>query len=168
MHHFGCVVPSFEAISIIKQLSSTNAQNIIDMGSGNGYWSYILRRAGMTVSAVDNGESVYRTMWIGDTILTDGIKYVKDTCKGAKDQILLLVYPIVGSGFTDKVLKAYQGDTIIVVGTQNNNGYTGFKDMLIDDYVTANLVEFQKTVQIALPSFAGKDEAMFVFRKEKS
>ena len=162
MHHFGCVVPSYEALETIKQTSKN--KRIIEIGSGNGYWAYMLRRHGVPVSAVDNMESEYRTLWIDDTIITDGEKHLKDK-KGAKDATLLLVYPIVGADFTSKILQAFRGDIVCVAGTQNRNGYTAFKDRLIDEHVETEKVGFRKTVQIPLPSFAGKDEALFIFER---
>ena len=81
--------------------------------------------------------------------------------------MLLLVYPVVGAGFTAKVLDAYKGDTICVAGTQNQNGYTAFRDRRIDEYIEAEKPEFEKIIQLALPSFAGKDEALFVFERRK-
>ena len=163
MHHFGCVVPSYEALEIIKQAS--RGRKIVEIGSGNGYWAYMLRRHGVDVTAVDNMQSEYRTLWIGDTVIHDGEKYLKSE-KGAKDTVLLLVYPVVGLDFTSRILKSYGGDTICVAGTQNRNGYTAFKDKLIDEYIMAEKVGFQKTVQLALPSFAGKDEALYIFERQ--
>ncbi|KAL9104571.1 MAG: hypothetical protein Q9163_000493 [Psora crenata] len=107
MHHFGCVVPSFEALEIIKQET-----------------------------------------------------------QGCKDSVLLLVYPIVGAEFTKKVLDAYEGTTVVVAGTQNRSGYTAFRDMRIDEWIARERKEYSKTVQVALPSFAGKDEALFVFERK--
>ena len=162
MHHFGCVVPSYESLEIVKQVA--RKKTVIDLGSGNGYWTYMLRRLGVTVQAVDNLQSRWRTLWIGDTIVKDGDKFLREG-KGCRDAVLLLVYPIVGSDFTTKVIDAFKGDTICVVGTQNLNGYTAFKDRTIDMYM-AERKEFEKTVQIPLPSFAGKDEALFVFERK--
>ncbi len=165
MHHFGCVVPSYEALEIIKQ--ATRGRRTVEIGSGNGYWAYMLRRHGVYLTAVDNMQSGYRTMWIGDTINSDGEKHLKGE-KGAKDALLLLVYPIVGSDFTSKILQTYSGDTICVAGTQNRNGYTAFKDKRIDEYIQTEKVGFLKTVQIPLPSFASKDEALFVFERQSN
>ena len=165
MHHFGCVVPSYEGLEIIKQ--ATRGRRTVEIGSGNGYWAYMLRRHGASVTAVDNMQSEYRTLWIGNTIISDGEKYLKGE-KGTKDAVLLLVYPIVGSEFTSKIIQAYGGDTICVAGTQNRNGYTAFADRTIDEYVATEKVGFQKTVQLPLPSFAGKDEALFVFERQST
>lgn len=138
---------------------------MLELGSGNGYWTYMLRRIGVAVDAVDNLQSEYRTLWIGDTVVQDGDRYLKDN-RGARDALLLLVYPIVSFDFTARVLGAYAGDTVCIAGTQNRNGYTAFKDKVIDEYVAAELPHFKKTVQIPLPSFAGKDDAFFVFERD--
>ncbi|KAJ6262492.1 hypothetical protein Dda_3302 [Drechslerella dactyloides] len=163
MHHFGCVCPSYESIEIIKTVS--RKRSIIDMGSGNGYWTYMLRRAGLTVAAVDNMQSLWRTMWIDDTIVEDGIKYLKRKNSG-KDDVLLLVYPIVSLDFTRQILAGYAGDVICIAGTQNANGYTAFKDITVGEYFEKEMKEFRKTVQVPLPSFAGKDEALYVFERQ--
>lgn len=139
---------------------------MLDLGSGNGYWTYMLRRLGAEVQAVDNQQSEYRTVWIGDTIIADGQNYLRKN-EGCKDEVLLMVYPIVSAEFTANVLEAYKGDTIIVAGTQNCNGYTAFKDRTIGDYMWAEKKDFGKTEQIPLPSFAGKDEALFVFERKE-
>ena len=162
MHHFGCVVPSYESLEVIKQVA--RKRTVIDLGSGNGYWTYMLRRLGLTVQAVDNLQSVWRTQWIGNTVIKNGDIYLQEQ-KGCEDAVLLLVYPIVSSDFTARVIGAYKGPTICVAGTQNRNGYTAFKDRTIDEYMAAERKGFEKTLQIPLPSFAGKDEALFVFEK---
>lgn len=164
-HHFGCLCPSFESLETIKQLAA--GRLVMDIGSGNGYWAYMLRRMGLTVDAVDNGDSRWRTVWIGDTLHVDGKKYL-ETKQGAKEAVLLLVYPQVTTSFTVSVLKAYQGDTICVAGTQNSNGFTAFADRTIDRYVSEELKEFEKLIQTPLPSFAGKDEALFVFQRKRA
>lgn len=109
-HHFGCVCPSYEALSLISQLSRERA--VVDMGSGNGYWTYMLRcleqgKKPLTVTPVDNGLSEWRTMWVADTIEMDGVRWLKQHDSG-KDYVLLLVYPNTGEDFTSKMLKAYR------------------------------------------------------------
>lgn len=115
-------------------------------------------------------------MWIGDTITSDGVAFLKSPPariltsigKGAKDAILLLVYPQVSADFTAKVINTYEGDTIVVAGTQNSNGFTGFKDEVVDTWMAREKKEFGKALQIPLPSFAGKDEALFIFVRDKA
>ncbi|KIX02949.1 uncharacterized protein Z518_06499 [Rhinocladiella mackenziei CBS 650.93] len=163
MHHFGCVAPSWESLQVIVKLAS--GRSVLDMGSGNGYWSLMLRRLGLNVIAVDSGQSRWRTTWIADTIVTDGIQYLRKR-GGCPSVVLLLVYPIVGGGFTRKVLDAYTGNVVCVAGTQNGNGYTGFKDMMVDEYLMTQKQGWEKVCQVPLPSFAGKDDALFAFRRK--
>ena len=151
----------------MRQVAARGAdgREVLDVGSGNGYWAYMLRRHGVRVLAIDSLQSRWRTVWVGDTIVQDGTKYLRER-KGCEGSVLLMVYPVVGGEFTKKIVDAYAGDTIIVAGTQNKNGYTAFKDITIDEWITREK-EFTKVIQVALPSFAGKDEALFVFQKTK-
>lgn len=108
-HHFGCVCPSFESLEIIRLVAK--GRPIIDVGSGNGYWTYMLRRMkdgkkNLEVTPIDNGISEWRTMWVGDTVEIDGVKWLQQHADG-KDHVLLLVYPQVGLEFTSKTIKAY-------------------------------------------------------------
>ena len=164
MHHFGCVVPSHESLEIVKRVAS--GREVVDMGSGNGYWTYMLRRQGVEVRAVDNLQSSWRTVWIGDTVVEEGERYLRDLGESGKEVVLLLVYPIVGAEFTRKVVEAFKGRTIVVVGTQNKSGYTGFRDRTVEEWMVEERKGWVKTVQVPLPSFAGKDEALFVFELE--
>ena len=156
-HHFGCVVPTYEALWIISQLGP-----VMDVGSGNGYWTYMLRRLGVEVIAVDNMASEYRTTWVMP-VKTDGVEYVK-----RHKEVLLLVYPVTGGMFTKRVLEAYCGDTIVIAGTQNTNRYTGFSDRTVEEWFQEKAWEqaWELVWRIALPSFAGKDETMFVWKRK--
>lgn len=87
--------------------------------------------------------------------------------KGASNAVLLLVYPQVSADFTAKVIGAYEGDVVVVAGTQNGNGFTGFRDETIGAWMEREKGEFREVVQVPLPSFAGKDEALFVFVRVK-
>ncbi|KIW81714.1 hypothetical protein Z517_04740 [Fonsecaea pedrosoi CBS 271.37] len=153
---------------------SRRTPTVLDMGSGNGYWTLMLRRLGpdLDVVAVDSGQSRWRTVWIPDTHVADGVQYLRKR-GGCPSSLLLLVYPIVGSGgsgtgeFTRRVLDAYTGDVVCVAGTQNGNGYTGFKDVMVDEYMARERPGWEKVAQVALPSFAGKDDALFAFRRRK-
>ncbi|UKZ81118.1 hypothetical protein TrVFT333_008887 [Trichoderma virens FT-333] len=170
MHHFGCATPSHESLQVLRLLADGRA--IADMGSGNGYWTFLLRRYGLTVYPVDNMQSEWRVNWVDDTVIMDGVQWLRKNDNG-KDLVLLLVYPVVGGGigggtegsFTRGLVDAFQGDTIAVVGTQNANGYTGFKSMTMDVFMEQEHPEWTKVVQIPLPSFAGKDEALYVFQR---
>ncbi|GAM85230.1 hypothetical protein ANO11243_032340 [Dothideomycetidae sp. 11243] len=163
-HHFGCIVPTHDAQVVIAALAK--GRTVIDLGSGNGYWTYMLRRAKVDVLPVDSGLSEWRTVWIGDTVVADGVEFLARR-GGAKDDVLLLVYPQVGAEFTSRVLRAYKGDTIVVAGTQNANGFTAFANETIASWMAREMPSFEKVCQVPLPSFAAKDEALFAFVKKR-
>lgn len=188
MHHFGCACPSHEALEMLRLLSAAAAggagkprskpRTIADVGSGGGYWTYCLRARGVPCVAVDSAQSEWRANWVPDTVIADGASWLrsKTGSQDGDDFILLLVYPVVGGGagagggegsFTRGLLDAYAGDTVVVVGTQNANGYTGFSDMTMDQYMARERPEWTPVMQIPLPSFAGKDEAMYIYQRGK-
>lgn len=170
MHHFGCATPSHEALELIRLAAA--GRPVTDIGSGNGYWTFMLRRYGLEVRPVDNMQSEWRVNWVDDTEVAEGTRWLARN-SGGKDLVMLLVYPVVGGGvaggveggFTRDLVKAFKGDTIAVVGTQNGNGYTGFKNMTMDEYMEREEKDWTKIVQVPLPSFAGKDEALYIFRR---
>lgn len=177
-HHFGCVAPSHAALHVIARLaqpakpSKQPVRPILDVGSGNGYWTFMLRSLpldpGMKpldVRPVDNAASEYRLAWVSDTTRATGLDYLARN-EGGKDCVLLLVYPPTTGDFTAPLLRAFRGDVIVVAGTQNGNGFTGFADCLVDVWVEKNLADFELTLRMPLPSFPGKDEALFVFQRK--
>ncbi|KAF2472663.1 uncharacterized protein BDR25DRAFT_283159 [Lindgomyces ingoldianus] len=183
-HHFGCAVPTFSALWVIAKLAQPSKPSkepvkpILDIGSGNGYWTYLLRKLPLDSSMkelevypIDNGTSEYRVMWIPDTIPMSGIKFLNTyhyeglTIDSGKNCILLLVYPQATGDFTSGILKKFQGDTIVVAGTQNENGFTGFKNQTVEGWMGEWKKEFELVLRMPLPSFAGKDEGLFVFRR---
>ncbi|KAF1924889.1 uncharacterized protein M421DRAFT_71352 [Didymella exigua CBS 183.55] len=180
-HHFGCIVPSYAALHILAKLSQPAKPSkesvlpILDVGSGNGYWTYILRHLplpvpewkALDVRPIDSGLSEYRVTWVKDTIKMDGKEYLRRNTNG-KGAILLLVYPQATGDFTGPILKMFEGNTIVVAGTQNGNGFTAFQDQGVDRWVEKNLKAFELTLRMPLPSFAGKDEALFVFQRTKT
>jgi hypothetical protein len=120
----------------------------------------------LNVRAIDNAVSEYRVTWIDDTIKMDGKEYLKKN-DGGKGCILLLVYPQATGDFTGPILKAFEGEYIAVAGTQNGNGFTGFRESVVDEWVNKKLPAFELTLRMPLPSFAGKDEALFVFQRKR-
>lgn len=109
-HHFSCVCPSFEALELIRLVAK--GRPIADIGSGNGYWTYMLRRMKdgkkkLEVVPVDNGLSDWRTLWVPDTVELDSVDWLKKNDNG-KGHMLLLVYPQVSHDFTASTIKAYR------------------------------------------------------------
>ncbi|KAF2744375.1 hypothetical protein M011DRAFT_488973 [Sporormia fimetaria CBS 119925] len=186
-HHFGCTPPTYASLYCLAKLaqprrpSKEPVRPILDIGSGNGYWSYMLRRfplpekqnwKELEVHAVDNATSEYRVSWVKDTIRSDAVRFLKHgsvggwKVDGGKGCILLLVYPQATGGFTEETVRAFEGDTVVIVGTACENGFTGFRDVRVDVWFEKNMKGWECVLKMPMPSFAGKDEGFFVFRKK--
>lgn len=162
MHHFGCGIPDYEALSIVRAV--VGKRRLVDLGCGNAYWTWLLRREGLSVTAVDDLSSRWRTTWASDIVKSDAVQFVQKSMQ--KEDVLLLVYPIVGGNdLTKRIIQAYKGDTLIIAGTQNNNRYTTFADASVDDWF-AGRKEWQLLARKPLPSFVGKDDALFVYKRQ--
>lgn len=190
-------MPSYSALWLIAQLAQPDkpkepknekpkpdskpkrkSKTILDIGSGSGYWTYALRNLSLPssmhplhITPIDSLQSAYRTLWIPDTVVSDGPTYLENNnggkdAEGGEDAILLLVYPPTGNRFTEKVIEAYKGDVIVIAGTQCGNGFTGFKDEGVEEWIRSR-PGWDLCVRMPLPSFAGKDEGLFVWRRRR-
>lgn len=184
-HHFGCVAPSHAALSLVAQLSKLRGKEriVVDLGSGTGYWTFLLQKQyGLRVVAVDSGDSEFRTTWIDDTFVYDGVQFLKDYEKllpnliqgprvpsTAEDIVLLMVYPLAQGGFTESVLKAFKGVAIAVAGTINGNGFTGFPEgTTVEYWIAEHRPEYELNTRIPLPSFPGKDDGLQIWIRNDS
>ena len=61
---------------------------------------------------------------------------------------------------------ASEGTTIICASSQNASGFTAFAKETIAQWMVREMSKWEKVFQIPLPSFAGKDEALFAFEKK--
>ncbi|ETN41667.1 uncharacterized protein HMPREF1541_03603 [Cyphellophora europaea CBS 101466] len=173
MHHFGCVCPNWEALSLIAWFARPGAKGrpkkrVLDVGSGNGYWTAMLRMEpwGLDVTPVDNMQSRWRTVWVGDTLVVDAVKWLqKREVALQREEVLLLVYPVTQGGFTEGVIDAFKGDVVVVAGTQNGSGYTGFQGECVDTWFKKR-GGWDLCVRVPLMSFPGKDDALFIFRRK--
>ncbi|KAK0729929.1 hypothetical protein B0H67DRAFT_638492 [Lasiosphaeris hirsuta] len=129
-------LPSHETLALLHLVAAGRA--IADVGSGSGYWIFMLRQ--------------YASLSRND---------------GGCNLVLLLVYPIVGGGlaggvdggFTRALMAAYMGDTVAVVGTQNGNGYTGFRDMTMNQFIAKEHQGWVKVVQNTLAQFCRQGQS---------
>ena len=99
-------------------------------------------------------------------VKADGVEYLKRNA-GGKNKVLLMIYTVIASTFTNRVLQAYRGNTTVVVGTQNANRYTGFSDCTTKEWFEKEMAGWELDCRIPMPSFAGNNEALYV-RKRKT
>lgn len=165
MHHFGCAIPTYEALQIINLIctpASFNKKKLIDLGSGNGYWSFLLTRMNVPVVSVDDVSSSWRTSWPIPTVKADAIQWLRET--ETADMVMMLVYPVTANQFTERAIQGFMGSTIVVVGTLNGNGYTGFAKVTVEEWMKER-GGWEVMVKIAVPSFPGKDDGLIVFQR---
>jgi hypothetical protein len=191
MHHFGCVCPSFEALGMVAaaaagvEVRGSGAREsnggkgrkgtgsargrVLDVGCGNGYWTYMLRQEpfGCEVVPVDNGQSSWRSVWVGDVLDVDAVEWLKKREVALqRDEVLLLVYPVTAGEFTASVIREFRGNVVCVVGTQNGSGYTGFKGEMVDQWFEREMKGWELVARVPVMSFPGKDDALFVFKRK--
>ena len=71
-----------------------------------------------------------------------------------------------GDGLTRRMLDLFPGDVVVYVGTQNTNRYTGFPDRTVEQYMADET--WDMTVRLPIPSFPGKDDALYVFERKSA
>lgn len=125
IQYFGYAIPDPQALSIIKEYTMTLEQpclprRVIEIGSGLGYWTYLLRQEGLQVDAVDTMEEFNQVdrYWIKDTIKADAVDYLKEN--NSKESVLLMVWP----RSCEEFLEHFQGEYVILVG-EGEMGCTG-------------------------------------------
>ncbi len=102
-------IPTSEALSTILSYGC----NIVELGSGKGYWAALLDAAGGNVTAVDDCSWRCDDRYFAGTIEQDGAAYLRDH-GGAADSTLFICW---GKGCDmDKALDEFKGTYLAVVG----------------------------------------------------
>lgn len=106
---YGYAIPNETSLDVIAQFGQ-----VLEVGSGSGYWAYLLRKKSVEVIALDNRVSCdsMEHDWFPDTVKTDVTQYLQDH-DGCPDRALFMCWPNYDG---DLVLKAYKGRNVIVVG----------------------------------------------------
>lgn len=106
IEEFSFAIPSYAAISKILEYGT----DLVEIGSGLGYWAEMLSRAGGSVTAVERDD--HETSWFPDMILADGVQYLREH-DGLPHKTLFLCWPALD---IDAVLDCFEGDTVVWVG----------------------------------------------------
>ena len=75
------------------------------------------------------------------------------------------MYPTWLYSFTERLLKCFAGDIIVIAGTQAANGCAAFGSHIVDDWAASKLPHFGFVLRVPLPSFVARDDALFVFER---
>lgn len=111
---YSWAIPDSRSLNIIKSFSP-----IVEIGCGNGYWAYLLRKLEVDIIAVDKVVDD-STAWTN--IVKGNPKILQqDNCKNRN---LFLCYPDEDRSMAEKCLKYFVGDIILHVGEMIHTGGT--------------------------------------------
>ena len=102
--HFAWAVPTDEAVAIIRK----HVNSIVEVGAGSGYWTWLMRQAGITVAAFDLSPPTFT--W--SDVRRGDERVVRDH----PEKALFLCWPPWATGMASGALSAYEGDHIVYVG----------------------------------------------------
>ena len=108
---YAWAIPSNEALSTILSYG----RNIVEIGSGRGYWASLLAAAGGNVTAVDDRKYDYNTVYFPETVHQDGAAYLKEN-GGAQQATLFVCWGGWSYKDFDDALVAFKGKYLAVVG----------------------------------------------------
>jgi hypothetical protein len=158
---YSWAIPNALALKTISEL-----QPVVEIGSGNGYWVYLLRSRGCDVTAVDSypndrtrgQRNVSRhaaTTWIDDTIVMSGEQFLREQ-KGCKHATLLFCWP--REGMLESILRHYSGNVIVVIGEYED----GCTDSM-SKYSRAR--EWKHVKTIIIPNWFHNHDDLCVYRR---
>lgn len=148
--------------SVIGYMSDL-AYSITEIGAGRGYWAKLLRKAGLTVHAVDDGSDGMRRPLIKNLIRQDGVKYVSSG--RADDGALLFCYPRKRSdngAYVESCLEKYKGTDVYFVG-ESDDGSTFQIDSWLERTGAAKGWRIVHAEQ--LPCFVGLRDTFYHFHR---
>lgn len=106
---FSWAVPNAKAINAIAELES-----IVEVGSGRGYWAWLLRQKGVDVTCFD--PHPYAWQW------TPTVRRLPARWRSAN--ALMFCWPSYGDLWSGRLLSQYKGENVIYVG-EGDGGCTG-------------------------------------------
>jgi hypothetical protein len=127
---------------------------ILEIGSGKGYWAYLMKKAGCNVIAVDDFSEKNEASWFPKTHHRKGQAFLAEH-DGCRRRALFLCWPRRKCVFQS--IDAYRGDTVIVIVDGEGS---------MEEY--SRRAEWEMTEAIELPTFNGlMDDAMKVYKRRQ-
>ncbi len=166
---YGFAIPTAEALDTIAKNSKSG---LIDFGSGNGYWSYLLRKRGLYVDCVDRSpiglgknrfwKNLGYEYKYGVTAWTDIRIGSYEALRDSTCNSLLFIWPPHDDVMASTALRRFKGD-ILIYGGELQAGMTGdtrFYEMLDTDWRVSDVV--------SLPTLYGCQDTLRVLRRTVS
>jgi len=157
--YYSYSIPNYEAIYYIASITN----NIIDIGSGKGYWIHLLKKFGLNTMAFDPIPITKNNYILGKTFFQETIKSfsdIKNILKMSHHQSLLLQWIPPSRESVDyfiEIINRYKGSNIFFSGL---NKYCATKDFFI--YLNNN---YKIISSIILPRFIGIIDTLYHLKK---
>jgi hypothetical protein len=144
--HFAWAVPTQEAIDRIR----SHVGRVLELGCGSGYWSWLMKQAGIDVLAID--AAIPPFAW-HPIVLGDETEVSRHP-----DRALFLCWPPWGNEMAAKALMTYEGDRVIYVGEwMGGCASPRFFEIL----TTA----FEAIETVAIPQWFMRTDSLTIFRR---
>lgn len=166
---YAWAIPTNEAVAAILSYN----KNIVEVGSGLGYWAACLEAAGGQVTAIDNSRERHAPKFFPATIVQDGAEYLREH-DGAKHATLFICW----GRDMNEALAAFKGDYLAVVG-EKPEGCTWWpfsKDVSDEfdlDYVEEEQLtqaiqqqrEWKCIQEVIIPCWPGINDLLAIFQR---
>ena len=164
---YSWAIPTNEALSTILSFG----RNIVELGSGHGYWASLLAAAGGNVTAVEQGFArYYDDRYFPQTVNQDGAAYLQEH-EGVPDATLFLCWGHQ-SDF-DEALAAFRGEYLAVVG-EGASGCTWWPEWdkwdVVDSDDGANQAQRQWRLirTIVIPKWEGIHDYLVILQRDEA
>jgi hypothetical protein len=136
---------------------------IIEVGAGNGYWTFLLRRRGVDCVAYDLAppDRVANPNGFGPSTWTHVEQGDVEVVKAHTDRALFLCWPSYRDAFAARALNLYTGKTLLYIG-EAAGGHTA------DETFFATIAEhWERVEEIGLPNWPGTRDTLSVYSRTK-
>lgn len=145
VQRFAWAIPNLSALQEIARHGT-----IIELGCGNGYWAWMLRKMGIDILACDpleageDGSHREEGTRAWTTILKAGAEIL--SCEAAKGRTLLLCWPPPFSSMAADCLKLYTGERLLYVGEEPGGccGDEEFEALIRRDWVVEKRINIPR------------------------
>ncbi len=144
---YSYAIPNEDSLNTIARLGP-----ILEVGSGSGYWAFLLRSKCVDIVAIDDrsSPSQWKIDWFPMTQVIDAHKYLQKHA-GCSDRSLFLCWPLYG----DEILSLFKGRYLIIIGEPSGSCWT-----LSDDS------GWELTQTIEIPTWPGCHDRMYVYKRK--
>lgn len=150
-------IPTHATIMTILDRS----KNILDMGCGSGYWSYMFKQAGAeSVIAIDNDSDQAKIVKIGTfypVTKKDCVSWMKAHSGNYDSHAMFFSWPRTNKIMVD-CIEVWKGQHIFVIG-EDSGGCTG----CLDTYMKNN--ESWKSEKIEIPTWNGINDSLTIYTR---